>query len=104
MEENKCKQAKVTSEYGTEYTYPWRPDVFKLNFIAVVVRKYLDKNPTVSHGDIYRRVGMSKTAYNNTISIDRAVSPKSWQKFRKAIRMSKGEFWKLAQEFYDKKE
>lgn len=86
----------------TPTVYEWKPEEFKKNFIGHLLRRHIAKNDDITQASIYKQVGISRQQFQNDMSLDKCVSPMRWSQYRKAIGMSKKQFWKEAQAFYEK--
>lgn len=86
----------------TPTVYEWKPEEFKKNFIAYIIKKHFEKHPDITQASIYRKLGISKQRYQNDTSLDKCVSPKRWSEYRKVLGISKKRFWEEAKAFFDK--
>lgn len=73
-----------------------------VNFIRHIVLSFIAVDSSRRNKDIYEKMpGMTRQNFQQYLVENRTVAPTKWVNFRKALGMSREDFWAEAMDFYD---
>lgn len=77
-------------------------DISELGLIQKEILHFLAERPDFKPKDLYERAGISRSNFFRVMHGKfREVRPGDWAKWRKCLKVSRGEFWKRARDHFD---